>query len=155
MKPETRVTATSPHRPSLALFVKPPHSLHFSRDFLAEDRLGRRLHVLVPRSADDLVGVELDAVVQLHAVREGLLYAGAVVGLDLPVDDELRRADVDVVAAAALEVLHEHAGVHRAAVGPEAGPVQPLEQVPVEPLLDLVDVSVDGLEHLARRAPRD
>lgn len=50
---------------------------------------------------------------------------------NVPVDDELRRADVDVVAAAALEVLHEHACAVGPAVGAEAGCAQAGQEIGV------------------------
>ena len=64
--------------------------------------------------------------------------------LDLAVDDELRGADVDVVARAATQVLHEQPGIVVAEVEPETGFRQPCIEIGVV----LADLVVDRLLEL-------
>ena len=145
-EPEARVARLAPHGAQLALRVEPPDVLDAVRERVAKDGARLRAHVLVARREDDLVRRQLGAVGEPDRVRQHLGDLLALLDFDLAVDDELRGPDVDVVAPAALEVLHEQAR----AVGPlvelEARFREALEQRGVVRVLGRRDGDVDALE---------
>lgn len=147
MEPEARVAAVLPYRAPLALFVETPDILDTIAEFIAVHVARLAAHVQVPRGKDNLVRLQGGAVGELQPVGENLGDLLALLDLDLAVGDELRRADVNVVAAAALEVLEEQAGAVRAVVELEAGLGEAVEDVLVVGALDGADLGLHGLEH--------
>lgn len=96
--PEPRVARVPPQRTELARLVVAPNVPQPVRDRDAKDGTRLRPHVLVAGSENDLVGRELRPVGELEPVGAHLGDLLAVLHLDLAVDDELRGANVDVVA---------------------------------------------------------
>lgn len=102
-----------PYRAHFAFRVITPDVADTVGYFITEDLSRLRPHVLVPSGEDDLVRFEFRAICKADAVWEDLIDFLALLHFDLSVDDQLRTADVDVVASAALEVFHEEAGILR------------------------------------------
>ncbi|MCO5546654.1 hypothetical protein L7F22_000088 [Adiantum nelumboides] len=117
-----------------------PHLADLVRDVLADDVGGEAVHRPVAGGEHDEVGVELGAVGEPHPLLGELLHLPAD-QLHLAVGDELGGADVDVVARAAAQVLHEQAGVVVAEVQLEPGLLQP----PVVVRVDLAGLVVGRL----------
>ena len=112
-------------------------------------RSGRPLvHGAVAGREDDEVRVELRAVIELHAVLFEAFDLEALAGaeLDLAIDEQLHRADIDVVAGAAAQVLHEQAGVVVAPVVHEAHLLQALVEVGIA-LTDLRACTASGVSN--------
>ena len=132
-EPKPRMTAPTPHSPRLALVIEPPHIRHPIRQAIPKDLPRRLPHVLIPRRENNLIGFQLRVIRQDQAVGFDALDRVPMFDLDLSVGDELRGADVEVVAAAAAEVLHEEASAVGAAVDSEAGGGETLEERPIAP----------------------
>ena len=78
---------------------------------LLADQLGRpAVHRPVAGGIDDDIGGQNSAALHADALRRDRLDL-AVLELDRTVGDELRGADIDIVAGAAPQVLHEQAGL--------------------------------------------
>ena len=151
-EPEAGMARLPPHSPQLALLVKAPDVFDAVRQRISKDLPRLRAHVLVPGREDDLVRVQLRPVPEAHGVRQDLVDLLALLDLDLAVDDELRRAHVDVIPAAALEVFHKQARAVRALVEFKPGLLQPSEQFRVVLVLRRSDGDVDALEDRVRNA---
>lgn len=111
----------SPHGAQLAFLVEPGHILDAVGQLVAEDPPGRGPHVGVSGCEDDLVGRQLLAIGEGEGVAVDGTDLLALLDVDLAVGDERGGADVDVIAAAALEVFHEEARVVGPVVELEAG----------------------------------
>jgi len=101
------MSTPSKHRPQFTLFIETPNIPQLSLQFLAKDLSSLCPHVQVASCEDDFIGFELRAVVEAHAVGEDFGDFAALLDADGAGGDERGGADVDVVAAAALEVLYE------------------------------------------------
>lgn len=79
-------------------------------------------------------------------MRQDLLDFLTLLDGDLAVDDELGGTNVDVVAAAALPVLEDEAGVEGAVVELEADALEALEKVAVQAVDAFCGVDVEAFE---------
>src|SRR6516225_2540114 len=101
--------------------AKPPDLADLVGRFPADEIGHKAVHRTVAGRVHDHIGGQFLAVVEPDAVGRDFLDL-ARDQLDLAVNDELRRANVDVVARAAAQILHEQPGVVVAEVEPEARP---------------------------------
>jgi hypothetical protein len=152
VEPEARMSALLPDRPHLAFLIETPNITDLVRDLIAKDRASLRAHILVPSGENDLVGFQLTSIGKLQGVRKDLIDLLALFDLDLTRSDELRRADVDVVAAASLEILDEETRAVRPAVGSEPRLFQAREHFLVVLGLQAADLHLQGFEDWRREA---
>ncbi|KAI6777340.1 hypothetical protein HG530_001285 [Fusarium avenaceum] len=136
-----------PNRPHLTLIIESPHitALICNRITKHHPRLGA--HVLVPRRKDNLISLQLRTVRKAKTMGQNSFDLLAVLHLDLAVGDELGGANVDVVASAALEVLHQKAGAVGAAVHLEARLVETFEDLLVALGLLVAGFDSESLEN--------
>ncbi len=136
-----------PHGAQLPFLVEAPDGLDALAQLVAEDLPRRGAHVRISRSKHNFVGGQFRAVGKGERVLVDGLDLLALLDVDLAVGDEGRGADVDVVAAAALKVLNEEAGVVGPVVELEAGLGEAVEEGAV--LLGNLHrrVDVDALEY--------
>src|SRR3954466_7289051 len=112
----------------LGVRTEAPYLPDLVRDLLGDEVGGVAVHGAVARGVDDEVGGQLGAVLHHHRVL-GEVVDLAVDELDRAVGDELGRADVDVVARSAAQVLHEQPRVVLAPVELEAGGLEAVVEV--------------------------
>ena len=105
------MSTPSKHRAQLALLIKTPNIAQLRLQFFAKDLTSLCPHIQVAGCKYDLVGGEFGAVGEAYALREDFGDLAALLDADGAGGDEGGGADVDIVAAAALEVLYEEAGV--------------------------------------------
>ena len=122
---------------------EPPDLADLVGYFPAHEIGDKAVHRTVAGGVDDHIGGQFLAVVEPDAVRRDFLDL-AIHQLDLTVDDELRGADVDVIAGAATQVLHEQPEIVVAEIEPETGFRQPCIKIGVV----LADLVVDRLLQL-------
>src|SRR6266702_3293433 len=85
------------------------------------DEVGHKaVHRAVAGRMDDYIGGQFLAIVDPDAVRRDFLDLTCG-QLDLAVDDEVRGADIDVIAGAAPQIFHEQPGIIVAEIEPETG----------------------------------
>jgi len=101
------MSTPSKHRPQFAFLIKTPNISQLCLQFFAKDLSSLCPHIQVARCEYDLVGFEFRSVVEAHTVGEDFGDFAALLDPDGAQGDERGGADVDVVTAAALEVLDE------------------------------------------------
>src|SRR5579862_9097282 len=128
-KPEALLAGAAPHVPELPLVVVTPDGPDALCDRVAEEPPHEILLAEISGREDHGISLQSGAVGQLQAIgREGC----DVVELDqayLPVDQQLRAADIQVIAASAPQVLHLESGVVGAVIELEANRSQALQDV--------------------------
>src|SRR4051812_23547424 len=107
MEPEPGMSRVPPNPAHLALLIPAPDVMYTIGHSVAEDMPRLRAHILVARGEDDLVCGQLGAVGEAHAPGQDLGDVDALLDLDSTLCNKTRHAHVDVVTAAALEVLAE------------------------------------------------
>src|SRR5262245_30963234 len=115
MEPQAFLLCRFPHVALLAfprtgvlggVRAEPPDLADLVGHFPADEVSNEAVHRSVSGGVDDDIGGQFLAIVEPDAVRR---YFLDLTGdqLDLAVDNKLRSADIDVVARAATQVLHE------------------------------------------------
>src|SRR4051812_27574817 len=119
VEPQVLLLGRLPHVALLALpragilrgvATESPHLADLVGDVLADEVGGPAVHRAVPGGVDDDVGRQLGAVGQYYRVL-GEPVDLAVRQLDAAVGHQVAGADVDVVAGAPAQFLHEEAGI--------------------------------------------
>ena len=88
-----------------------------------------KTHLLAPGGKDNLVSFQAGAVGKRKAMRCDLSDLLIMLDLDLAIRNHLRGSEIDVVAAAALQILDEKTAVAWTVVTNEAGCLQPLHRI--------------------------
>ena len=145
--------APLPDRAHLALVIQTPHIADTVGDGIAKDQPRLRAHVLVSGREDDLVRVQHGAVRELQARRQDLADFLALLHLNLTVDDQLASANIDVVPAAALQVLDQQACIHGPSIDAEPGLLKALDGLRVVLVNNLGHLGLLQLEELRRDTP--
>ena len=105
-----------------------PHLAELVGGLLVDEVGDPAVHRVVARREDDDVGRQRRAVLEHHGVL-GQVRDLAAHELDVAVRHQVGRADVDVVAGAAPQVLHEQPGPVVAPVQPEPGLLEAVVEV--------------------------
>jgi hypothetical protein len=119
--------AESPARPDLV------------GDLARDDRRHGFVHRLIAGAGDDRVGRQFAAVVEQDSGWRQRLDLDSAADADLAVDDQIRGADVDVIARAGAVGLHQQPGLVVAEIDGEAGTAQAVVEGRVAGLDDVVE----------------
>ena len=118
--PKAGLRRTAPHIAELSSLVKTPDLANAVGDSVPHEMTYNILLVLVARSRDDDICLCNAAVLHKKAVGDDPINVLVVQKIDLSFDDQIRRADVEVVSAPASEVFHLIPGIVRFSVGSKA-----------------------------------
>ena len=127
-QPEAGLPGRAPHRTHFALGIQSPCRADTIGNGIAKDEPHRLRHILVAGRNHDRVELRCRAVVEMHGLAIEVGHR-TVLHPDLAVDDQLRTARVDIVAAAGAVVLHQEAAAVLAEVHREARFGQPVQQI--------------------------
>src|SRR6516165_2157089 len=112
------------------------------------------LPLVAGREYDQISSKRLSAA-HLHAAWDELGDIGKLQQSDRARDDEIRAADVEVIAAATGQIFELPAGFVLAKIEPEAFTLEAIEQVPVQISCLLGKPDMTSLRHRQRDRCRD
>ena len=154
-QPESVLARPGPHVAHEALLVEAPDDADAVGDLVAAQPPDARRLLLVPRGEHHEIGRDARAIREPQAGRAERRDVARVHEPDAPLRDELRAADVDVVAAALAQVLHVEPGLVGTEVQLEAHGGQPVQQLLIE-LAGLGRQPLVGItQHRVRDGGRD
>src|SRR6266850_5520782 len=131
-EPKARLRGAREHVAQLLAVAESPDRADARGDVVAEELAHEVLLALPPRRQHDQVGAQYRPVLHAGTFGDELGDVRKLREADLAVGDEVRAADVEVVAAAAREIQELPSGPFLAVAEPEPFALQPVEERAVE-----------------------
>ena len=154
-EPQAGLAGARIHVAQLLAVAKTPDGADALDDRVAEQFAHQLFLALVAGRQHDQIGGDGLAVLHPRALGDKAVDIGKLLQRDLALDDQIRAADVEIIAAAAGEIFELPAGVVFAEIELEADARQALEQILVELLRFLAGQRVAFPRHLQRHRGRD